>query len=106
MFNFHLELCCWTKNNDVLLIVHVFKLSYYRSYLNVLNVLAQVESDLQMTTISNISDALGDYMLKGWVSRAYANLKLPYAHHFLPGPHRSVLSHPRMRCPSYAVSEG
>lgn len=60
---------------------------------------------LKMTTISNISDVLGDYMLKGWV-RAYANLKLLYAYHFLPGPHRSILSHFRMCCPSYAISEG
>lgn len=30
-----------------------------------------------MTTISNISNVLGDYMLKGWVNRVYAALKLP-----------------------------
>lgn len=45
-------------------------------FLNSVKHIARIESTdaLKMTTISNISDVLGDHMLKGWV-RAYANLK-------------------------------
>ena len=37
--------------------------------------IAESTVTLKMTAISNISDVLGDYMLKGWV-RAYANIEV------------------------------
>lgn len=56
-FTFHLPV---VHDHDPILfvqVIEVLKLSYFYWHTIV----------LKMTTISNISDVLGDYMLKGWV---------------------------------------